>query len=93
MNPTPPADRAEDEAVVARVLDDLAEIDRDVRAGIDGVIDETMHRWLSGDDDAVKEVLAAYRSMALTSGKRLRPAFVRWAFEGLGGDQIGRAHV
>jgi geranylgeranyl diphosphate synthase type I len=73
-------------AVLDRVLHDLAAIDQQVRTRIDAVIDETMHRWLTGDDEEAKEVLASYRAMALTSGKRLRPAFVRWAYEGLGGD-------
>ncbi|MCB0976115.1 MAG: polyprenyl synthetase family protein [Acidimicrobiales bacterium] len=75
-----------DEGIVTRVLDDLKEIDRDVRSRIEKVIDETMSPWLDGDDPEIKAVLGSYRAMALTSGKRLRPAFVRWAFEGLGGD-------
>lgn len=73
-------------AVLARVIDDLSRMDREVRVRIEAVIDETMGRWLNGGDDEVEEVLAAYRTMALTSGKRLRPAFVAWAHEGCGGD-------
>lgn len=74
------------DAVLARVLDDLGRIDREVRERIELIIDTTMGRWLTGVDDEVGEVLGAYRAMALTSGKRLRPAFVAWAHEGCGGD-------
>ncbi|MBX3314795.1 MAG: polyprenyl synthetase family protein [Actinobacteria bacterium] len=74
------------DAAIERVVADLGAIDQRVRTHIELIIDTQMGPWLQGDNEDVKEVLASYRAMALTSGKRLRPAFVSWAHEGCGGD-------
>lgn len=75
------------DSVTERVLRDLAAIDEHVRAHIKDLVDRQMGRWSeSGGDESVQEVLAQYQRMALSGGKRLRPGFVRWAFEGAGGD-------
>jgi geranylgeranyl diphosphate synthase type I len=70
-----------------RVVEDLIAIDGRVRERIDALIEDQMGKWSDGGGDPrVVEVLDAYRSMALNGGKRLRPAFARWAFVGAGGD-------
>jgi geranylgeranyl diphosphate synthase type I len=70
-----------------RVAEDLMAIDGRVRERIDSLIDNQMGQWADGGGDPrVVEVLGAYRTMALNGGKRLRPAFAYWAFEGAGGD-------
>lgn len=70
-----------------RVLEDLIAIDGRVRAHIDALIESQMGQWSAGGGDPrVVEVLDSYRNMALNGGKRLRPAFAYWAFEGAGGD-------
>lgn len=80
--PTPDAD-----ALVTRVMADLVAIDQRVREHIGALVSDQMGRWSAGGGDAsVEEALTAYREMALSGGKRLRPAFAYWAFEGAGGD-------
>lgn len=70
-----------------RVVRDLGAVDQAVSAHIGDLVGEQMGRWADGDGDpAVAEALSKYREMALTGGKRLRPAFAYWAHEGVGGD-------
>jgi geranylgeranyl diphosphate synthase type I len=72
---------------LATLLEDLATIAARVDADIAGLVDDQAQRWAAaGGDATVQEVLARYRAMALSGGKRLRPAFVWWAYEGAGGD-------
>lgn len=79
--PGPPTDALE------RVVRDLGAVDEAVSAHIGDLVGEQMGRWTDGGGDpAVAEALSKYREMALTGGKRLRPAFAYWAYEGLGGD-------
>jgi geranylgeranyl diphosphate synthase type I len=60
--------------IAARVDDRIAQaLDRDAR------------RWAGVDADLAAP-LAALRSLVLSGGKRLRPAFCYWAFVGMGGD-------
>lgn len=70
----------------ARVVDDLARIDERVRGHISALIDAQMGPWIDGKHADVADVLHAYREAALAGGKRLRPGFAHWAFEGAGGD-------
>ncbi len=75
------------DAAIARVIADLAAIDNRVRHHIDDLVEGQMGRWTdAGSDVSVVEALITYREMALSGGKRLRPAFAYWAFEGVGGD-------
>lgn len=75
------------DALLNRVVDDLAQIDRRVSEHISALVDRQMGTWADGGgEDSVREVLSKYREMALSGGKRLRPAFAYWAFEGAGGD-------
>lgn len=70
-----------------RLLADLVRIADRVQAHIADQVDDQMARWAAGGGHAtVQEVLDRYRAMALSGGKRLRPAFVHWAYEGAGGD-------
>lgn len=75
-----------------RVIADLAAIDDQVRAHIEALVDAQMGRWSQdGGDPSVQDVLAKYQEMALSGGKRLRPGFAYWAFEGAGGDRSNPA--
>jgi geranylgeranyl diphosphate synthase type I len=75
------------DAAISRVITDLAAIDERVRRHITELVGNQMGRWTDeGGDASVNEALTTYRAMALSGGKRLRPAFAYWAFEGVGGD-------
>lgn len=72
---------------MGRVLEDLVAVDARVCRHIDELVGRQMGQWADGGGDpSVEEVLSKYREMALSGGKRLRPAFAYWAFEGADGD-------
>ena len=77
-------DRAESPTEL--VVVDLLRIGELVNTTITELVDSHIAQWdaLGGAVDE-HEVLAQYRAMALAGGKRLRPAFTFWAFEGAGG--------
>lgn len=58
-----------------------ARVDRRIAAALDPDAD----RWADVDPDLAAP-LSALRSLVLSGGKRLRPAFCYWAFVGMGGD-------
>ncbi len=61
----------------------------DIAARVDerivGALDPDAQRWAGVDADLTPP-LAALRSLVLSGGKRLRPAFCYWAFVGMAGD-------
>ena len=70
-----------------RVLADLLAIAERIQTHITALVDRHIDQWTSaGGDPNARGVLAAYREMALSGGKRLRPAFTFWAYQGAGGD-------
>jgi geranylgeranyl diphosphate synthase type I len=56
-----------------------------VEARLSALLDTEVRRW-SAVDDSLAEPLSSIRSLVLSGGKRLRPAFCHWAFVGAGGD-------
>ncbi|MFL6123180.1 polyprenyl synthetase family protein [Actinophytocola sp.] len=76
---------APDERVMARFHADLGAVRRRVDARLSTLFDRVV-----ADSAAVLEHdspgLAPLRAMALANGKRIRPAFVYWAFTAAGGD-------
>ncbi len=63
----------------------LGDIAARVDERIAQALDPDARRWAGVDADLAAP-LAALRSLVLSGGKRLRPAFCYWAFVGMGGD-------
>ena len=73
------------------VITDLLGVGARVHDHIAELVDAQTGQWSAGDGDpSVIEALGTYRDMALNGGKRLRPAFAYWAYEGVGGDPDDR---
>lgn len=70
----------------------LADIAGRVNERIAAFLDADADRWVALDPELVAP-LASLRSLVLSGGKRLRPAFCYWAYVGLGGDPEARAVV
>lgn len=75
-----------------RVLVELGRVADLVQREITRLVDQHIELWAETGGNAnvdasvdEHEVLAQYRTLALSGGKRLRPAFCFWAFEGAGG--------
>lgn len=76
------------------VLVELARVADLVHREITAVVDRHIELWAEtggnansdvADDES--EVMDQYRKLALSGGKRLRPAFTFWAYEGAGGER------
>jgi geranylgeranyl diphosphate synthase type I len=69
------------------VTEVLERIGKPVVARIDALLTAEIDRW-SQLDVSLREPLDALRTLVLSGGKRLRPAFCHWAFVGAGGDPL-----
>jgi geranylgeranyl diphosphate synthase type I len=76
------------------VILELARVADLVNREIASVVDRHILLWAetggNANSDAAgdeHEVMAQYRKLALSGGKRLRPAFTFWAYEGAGGER------
>lgn len=79
------------------VLVELARVAEIVHDEIASLVDRHIEQWEQTGGNAnvtpgadEHEVLDQYRKLALSGGKRLRPAFTFWAFEGAGGQRDDR---
>ena len=64
---------------------DLLAIAARVEQRVGVLLDEERRRW-SALDPSLAEPIEALRSLVMSGGKRLRPAFCHWGFVGAGGD-------
>lgn len=63
----------------------LAQVAQLVEARLTTVLDDETDRWTAMTDD-LEAPLDALRTLVMSGGKRLRPAFCYWGFVGAGGD-------
>lgn len=63
----------------------LCEVASLVDARISSLLAEEVARWSCLDQEMV-EPLSTLRTLVLSGGKRLRPAFLYWSYRGLGGE-------
>lgn len=69
-----------------RVLGELARVVTLIDRQMADLVDDHVARWkATGGSEDEHDVLGQYRRVVLSGGKRLRPAFMMWAFEGAGG--------
>ena len=64
----------------------LASVASRVEARLSAIIDGEVERWAELSEDLVPP-LESLRSLVMSGGKRLRPAFCYWGFVGAGGDR------
>lgn len=69
------------------VVDVIERVSKPVVTRIDALLGSEIERW-SALDSSLAEPLEALRTLVLSGGKRLRPAFCHWAFVGAGGDPL-----
>ena len=70
---------------MASVPPTLLQVASRVEARLAALIDEERARWVALDSE-LDAPFASLRSLVLSGGKRLRPAFCYWGFVGAGGD-------